>query len=132
MFKQYQTASWPNDWSAWLTELRSMPATIGANPLGGNGGAHPMARCSSRNIRALRVRPSRRPWGGSSKFTFGMLFGELSGRQQEVFVLRYLEGWSTEEVARTLAISEGSVKNHLFRAVHKILREALKNNGDGS
>jgi len=30
-----------------------------------------------------------------------------------------------------LGISEGSVKNHLFRAVHR-LREVLKHNGDGS
>jgi RNA polymerase sigma factor (sigma-70 family) len=48
-----------------------------------------------------------------------------------VFVLRYLEGWSTEEVAKILRISEGSVKNHLFRAVHH-LRRVLKNNGEGS
>jgi DNA-directed RNA polymerase specialized sigma24 family protein len=30
-----------------------------------------------------------------------------------------------------LTISEGSVKNHLFRAVHH-LRKALKKNGEGS
>ena len=77
MFKQYQTASWPNDWSAsrLTLDLRSMPAMTGANPLGGNGGAHPMARCSSPNIRVLRARPRRKPWGTNSKFRFGVLFG---------------------------------------------------------
>jgi RNA polymerase sigma-70 factor (ECF subfamily) len=47
-------------------------------------------------------------------------FRELSARQQEVFALRYLEGWSTEEVAGALRLSVGSVKQHLFRAVHRL------------
>ena len=52
-------------------------------------------------------------------------FRELSTRQQEVFVLRYVEGWSTEEVAATLGLSTGSIKRHLYRAVHH-LRTALR------
>lgn len=52
-------------------------------------------------------------------------FRELSTRQQEVFVLRHLEGWSTDEVAETLGVSAGSVKRHLYRAVHQ-MRKALR------
>ena len=48
------------------------------------------------------------------------VFRELPARQQEVFALRYLEGWSTEEVASALSLSVGSVKQHLFRAVHRL------------
>jgi RNA polymerase sigma-70 factor (ECF subfamily) len=51
-------------------------------------------------------------------------FRELSSRQQEVFALRYIDEWSTEEVAEMLGISTGSVKRYLFRAVHH-LRGAL-------
>jgi RNA polymerase sigma-70 factor, ECF subfamily len=47
-------------------------------------------------------------------------FRELPSRQQEVFVLRYLEGWSTDAVADTLGLSAGTVKQHLFRAVHRL------------
>lgn len=47
-------------------------------------------------------------------------FRELPPRQQEVFALRYLEGWSTEAVADALGLSTGSVKQHLFRAVHRL------------
>ncbi len=47
-------------------------------------------------------------------------FRALSARQQEVFVLRYLEGWSTEAVADALGLSLGSVKQHLFRAVQHL------------
>ena len=75
--------------------------------------------------------PEQEALGREQRVHIWRAFRELSGRQREVFVLRYLEGWSTEEVAKSLAISEGSVKNHLFRAVHS-LREALKKNGEGS
>ena len=51
-------------------------------------------------------------------------FRKLSLRQQEVFVLRYVEGWSGEEVAKILGVTAGSVKQHLFRAVHQ-MRKAL-------
>jgi RNA polymerase sigma-70 factor (ECF subfamily) len=45
-------------------------------------------------------------------------------RQREVFALRQIEGFSTDEVAATLGIGAGSVKRHLFRAVAH-LRGAL-------
>ena len=51
-------------------------------------------------------------------------FRNLSTRQQEVFVLRYVEGWSVKEVAQMLELTPGSVKQHLFRAVQH-LRKAL-------
>jgi RNA polymerase sigma-70 factor (ECF subfamily) len=44
-------------------------------------------------------------------------FEVLSARQREVFLLRHVEGWTTEEVARCLSLSTGSVKRHLFRAI---------------
>ncbi len=52
-------------------------------------------------------------------------FRRLAARQQEVFVLRHLEGWSTEAVAAALGLSPGSVKQHLFRAIRH-LRAALE------
>ena len=51
-------------------------------------------------------------------------FQKLSARQQEVFALRYVDEWSTEEVAEMLGITTGSVKRYLFRAVQH-LRRAL-------
>jgi RNA polymerase sigma-70 factor, ECF subfamily len=49
-------------------------------------------------------------------------FRELPSRQRQVFALRYLEGRSTEEVADALRLSVGSVKQHLYRAVHRLRR----------
>jgi RNA polymerase sigma-70 factor, ECF subfamily len=51
-------------------------------------------------------------------------FERLAPRQREVFVLRHVEGWSTQEVADALGVETGSVKRHLFRAVRR-LRAAL-------
>ena len=52
-------------------------------------------------------------------------FQQLSSRQQEVFVLRHLEGFPTAEVAEILGVSPGSIKRHLYRAVHQ-MRKALR------
>jgi RNA polymerase sigma-70 factor (ECF subfamily) len=49
-------------------------------------------------------------------------FDALSARQREVFVLRHVDDWSTEEVAEMLGISTGSVKRYLFRAVRQLRR----------
>src|SRR5207249_11754499 len=51
-------------------------------------------------------------------------FQVLPARQREVFALRYVEGWSTAAVAEALGLTVGSVKRHLFRAVHR-LRQTL-------
>jgi RNA polymerase sigma-70 factor (ECF subfamily) len=48
----------------------------------------------------------------------------LTRRQQEVVVLRYIVDLPEAEVARILAISTGSVKSHLHRALPR-LREHL-------
>ena len=50
---------------------------------------------------------------------------QLKQKQRDVFVLRYIEGWSTDEVAKAMGLSTGSVKTHLFRAV-RYLRKALE------
>jgi len=44
----------------------------------------------------------------------------LRDRQRQVFVLRCIEEWSTEEVAGQLGLTTGTVKRHLFRAVRKL------------
>ncbi len=53
-----------------------------------------------------------------------LAFRALPDRQREVFVLRHLQGWSGPEIAAALGLSVGSVKRHLFRAIHR-LRETL-------
>jgi RNA polymerase sigma-70 factor (ECF subfamily) len=51
-------------------------------------------------------------------------FRALSPRQREVFVLRRLEGLSSEQVAELLGLTAGSIKRHLFHAIRH-LRKAI-------
>ncbi len=50
---------------------------------------------------------------------------KLSPQQRSVFVMKHLHGYKISEIAETLNVAEGTIKNQLFRATRK-LREALK------
>lgn len=50
---------------------------------------------------------------------------ELPAQQRTVFVLRFVEEMSLEEIAETTSLKLGTVKTHLFRAVH-VIRQRLK------
>lgn len=57
---------------------------------------------------------------GAEKILLQQVLKELPLRQKEVFILRHWHGFSTEETAKILKISTGSVKSHLSRAVEKV------------
>ena len=44
----------------------------------------------------------------------------LSGRQRSIFLLRYVEEMELNEIARSMGLSEGTVKAHLSRALARV------------
>jgi len=63
--------------------------------------------------------------GGSEVMDiFRELSGELTEKQRSIFVLRELEGLSSQEVAEIVGCRESTVRNHLFNA-RKVLRRSL-------
>jgi RNA polymerase sigma-70 factor (ECF subfamily) len=44
----------------------------------------------------------------------------LTAKEQQIFLLKHVEGWKLEEIAESLQTPIGSVKNGLFRAVRKL------------
>lgn len=47
----------------------------------------------------------------------------LSSQQKAIFRLRHLEDYSLEDIARLMALRPGTVRAHLFRAIHKVRAE---------
>ncbi len=48
---------------------------------------------------------------------------KLSAQQRAVFVLRFVEEMSLEEIAEATSLKLGTVKTHLFRAVHAVRQQ---------
>src|SRR6185295_6721110 len=44
----------------------------------------------------------------------------LTGKERQIFLLKHVEGWRLDEIAESLQMPLGSVKNALFRAVRKL------------
>ncbi len=55
---------------------------------------------------------------------FLRLAARLAPKQRAVFVLKEIEGLSTEDVARALGVRQSTVRNHLLQA-RRVLREGL-------
>jgi RNA polymerase sigma-70 factor, ECF subfamily len=122
MFKQYQAEVWPADWSAWLTRV-----TVNACHDRRKSAWWKWWQSSEGEVRladhpSSERTPEEQILGREEQIRIWGAFRRLSARQREVFVLRHLEGWSTDDVAQTLAITSGSVKIHLFRAVRSLRR----------
>lgn len=124
LFREHPTHDRPVAWGPWLTRV-----TLNACRDRRRSGWWKRWRERGEELQETEF-PSHGPtpedevMGQEERQRIWRFFRHLSPRQQEVFALHHLEGWSTEEIAKSLGLTAGSVKRHLFRAVHH-LRKAL-------
>lgn len=50
----------------------------------------------------------------------------LSMEQQQLIILKYLEGWDNEDIAILLNKNNGAIRSQLFRALNALRKELLK------
>lgn len=75
-----------------------------------------------------RPDPEREIMARQLRTAIEMAERDLSPQQQVIFRLRHYEDRSLEEIATLLSLRSGTVRAHLFRAIHKIRQklEALR------
>ncbi len=110
----------PRSWDAWVTRV-----TVNACRDRRRSGWWRWWRTGHQELREDNlVAPGATPedalLGVEARERIWTAFRQLSPRQQEVFALRHVEGFSTAEVAAALGTSAGSTKRHLFRAVRHL------------
>lgn len=113
----------PRDWAGWLTTV-AVNACRDRRRAGWWLRFRRSDRVEDLPLRVEEPSPADYAIGAETQRRIWGAFRALPNRQREVFVLRYLEELPTAQVAASLGLSEGSVKRHLFRAIHR-LRRAL-------
>ncbi len=112
------------DWSAWLTRVAVNACRDRRRSGWWRWWRERGVSVELAELRSIVRTPEDEVIGRETQLSVWNAVRRLPPRQREVFALRQLDGLSTDEVAGMLGISTGSVKQHLFRAVHA-LRRAL-------
>ena len=94
----------------------------------GREGGEKGAESQAERLPDRAASPERSLLAREGTATVWALAAELPGRQREVFLLRFAEEMSLEEIAQALDLEVGTVKAHLFRAV-AVMRRRLEELG---
>lgn len=70
-----------------------------------------------------RPDPERQLMSAQLRTAIGRAERQLSSQQKTIFRLRHYENLSLEDIADALGLRAGTVRVHLFRAIHKIRKE---------
>ena len=70
-----------------------------------------------------RPDPERQLMSGQLRVAIQRAEKKLSSQQKVIFRLRHYENLSLEEIADHLGLNAGTVRAHLFRAIHKVRKE---------
>lgn len=70
-----------------------------------------------------RPDPERQLMASQLRTAIGNAERRLSAQQKTIFRLRHYENLSLEDIAEAMGLRAGTVRAHLFRAIHKIRKE---------
>ena len=70
-----------------------------------------------------RPDPERQLMASQLRTAIGKAERQLSAQQKTIFRLRHYENLSLEDIAEAMGLRAGTVRAHLFRAIHKIRKE---------
>jgi RNA polymerase sigma-70 factor (ECF subfamily) len=107
-------------WEAWLTRVTVNACRDRRRSAWWKWGREEHAVFWEAEVPSDPLTPEEYLLSGEQQEQIWRLFRALSPRQREVFVLRRLEGLSSEEVAQLLRLTSGSVKRHLFYAIRHL------------
>ena len=110
LFRACQTDERDMDWGAWLTTVAVNACRDRRRSGWWKWWRERHEEFVESDVRAATRTPEQEVLSSELRRQVWGSFRHLSARQQEVFVLRQLEGWSTEAVAEMLGVSVGSIK----------------------
>ena len=110
----------PMDWRAWLSRVAVNACRDRRRSAWWRWWRERGVAIDDATLRADVRTPEDEVIGHETQARVWTAIRRLPARQREVFALRQIDGHSTDEVAAMLGIAAGSVKRHLFRAVHAL------------
>ena len=78
------------------------------------------ARAQAERLPSLQAGPEQALVARQELEAVWKIVEELPQQQKAIFLLRFVEEMSLEEIARTLELRPGTVKSHLFRALRAV------------
>jgi RNA polymerase sigma-70 factor (ECF subfamily) len=123
--EHYRSTGAPNNWAAWLTRVAVNACHDRRRSGWWKWWFGRVDEFRDSDHKSSTVDAERQTQGREQYRIIWHEFRKLPSRQQQIFILRYVEGYTTAEAANLLQIESGTVKRHLFRAVQR-LRTVLK------
>jgi RNA polymerase sigma-70 factor (ECF subfamily) len=122
--RQWQTGGQIRSWEAWLTRVTVNACRDRQRSAWWKWWRKGHLEVQTIELPDQQLNPEERVLSREQQESVWRGFHALTSRQREVFVLRRLEGRSSEETAEILGLSPGSIKRHLFHALRH-LQKAL-------
>lgn len=128
LVREWQAGGQIRSWEAWLTRVAVNACRDRQRSTWWKWWRKGQMELQETDLPSSQLTPEQHALGREQQEQLWRCFRSLSPRQRQVFVLRRMEGLSSEDAAKVLGLSSGSIKRHLFHAI-KNLQKSI---GDGT